>query len=92
MKCITGDTVKEDGKINKAGKNGKPGGAAKLDKDKNGKDKFSRGKGDKCTDRMSNSVEDCTESTELSIIALEWSVCVVKLSESSSVARLSLLV
>ena len=50
--------AKEDGKTNKVGKNGKLGGVVKSDKDKNGKDKPSRGKGDKRIDWTLNLAED----------------------------------
>ena len=50
--------AKEDGKTNKVGKNGKLGGVVKSDKDKNGKDKPSRGKDDKRIDWTLNLAED----------------------------------
>ena len=63
--------AKEDGKTNKVGKNGKLGGVVKSDKDKNGKDKPSRGKGDKRIDWTLNLAEDRIESIESSTTVSE---------------------
>ena len=73
--------AKEDGKTNKVGKNGKLGGVVKSDKDKNGKDKPSRGKGDKRIDWTLNLAEDRIESIESSTTVSERLARAAKSSE-----------